>query len=79
MAYNFDKNTCDRCGTTKEEAKKHPVDTGINHPEYRYSTSFKLGFNGEVHCAKCHKELTLENLFKLMDKMDKREKKNDKN
>lgn len=67
MSYNFDKNTCDRCGITKEEARKHPVDTGINHYLYRYTTSFSLGHNGEVWCARCHKEIELERLFALMD------------
>ncbi len=67
MAYNFDKNTCDKCGIDKDEAKKHPVDTGINHPEYRYSTSFYLSINGGVLCAKCHREEELKSLFNLMD------------
>lgn len=74
MAYNFDKNICDRCGITEEEAKKYPVDTGINHYNYRYSTSFYLGINNEVLCAKCHKEKELEDLFALMDKRDKKRK-----
>jgi hypothetical protein len=74
MAYNFTKNTCDRCGITKEKAMNHPVDTGINHPQYRYSTSFKLGFNGEVHCARCSKEIGLEQLFRAMDFAEQRVK-----
>ena len=74
MAYNFTKNTCDRCGITKKEAEKYPVDTGINNFLYRYSTSFKLGFNGEVHCARCAKEIGLEQLFKAMDFAEQRVK-----
>lgn len=72
MAYDFDKNTCDRCGITKEEAKKHPVDTGIDHPFYRYTTSFSLGHNGEAWCARCARERALEQLFAAMDRAEKR-------
>lgn len=75
MAYNNNKDTCDRCGITKETAKKFPVDTGINHYQYRYSTSFYLSFTGGVLCAKCHKESELESLFRVMDAADKRRKK----
>jgi len=70
MSYNFDKDICDRCGISKKEAEKYPIDTGINHPFYRYSTSFYLDTNGGVLCAKCHKETELESLFKLMDKLE---------
>lgn len=72
---DFLQDVCDRCGITKEEAKKHPVDTGINHYAYRYSTSFSLGDQGQVHCAACHKEMALENLFCIMDYMDTRKPK----
>lgn len=68
--YNFDKDTCDRCGITKEEAKKHPVATGIDHPEYKTTTSFYLSYDGGVLCARCHRESELESLFKLMDAVD---------
>jgi hypothetical protein len=68
--YDFDKDTCDRCGISKVEAKKHPVETGVNHPEYRFSTSFSLGSRGQVHCAKCNREMELESLFATMDKRD---------
>lgn len=61
--YNFEKDVCDRCGTTKEEAEKHPVDTGINNYPFRYSTRFYLSTDGTVKCARCHKEEGLENLF----------------
>jgi hypothetical protein len=67
LQYNFEKNTCDRCGITKEEAKKHPVETGIDHPQYRLSTSFNLSLGGGVHCEKCHRESELEKLFTAMD------------
>ncbi len=70
--YNFDKETCDRCGIHKDNAPT--VDTGINHPQYRYSNSFYLNTNGRVLCTKCHKEEELESLFKLMDKRDKNRK-----
>lgn len=55
MAYNFDKDTCDLCGITKEKAKEIPVLTGIDHPKYKYSTSFYYSFTGEVLCAQCHR------------------------
>jgi len=70
--YNFDKNTCDNCGITKEEAKNRPVATGINHPDYAYTTSFYLGHNGEVNCAACHRENELKLCFEAMDRHDKR-------
>lgn len=72
--YNFDKETCDRCGITKQEAKKHPVDTGINHPQYRFTTSFYLGNRGQVNCAACHREMELETLFAAMDRIDAKRK-----
>ena len=68
--YNFEKDVCDRCGITKEEAKKYPVDTGIDQYPFRYSTRFYLSTDGTVKCAKCHKEEGLESLFKLMDAID---------
>lgn len=68
--YNYEKDICDRCGIDKEEAKKHPVSTGIDHPEYRYSTSFSLSTDGTVKCAKCHREEELEKLFNTMDAID---------
>ena len=68
MAYNFEKNTCDRCGITKEEAKKRPVRTGINHPTYAWTTSFSLDDKGGVWCAACAREMELKSLFDLMDK-----------
>ena len=66
MAYNFDKDTCDVCGITQEEAKKYPVDTGINHPEYCKSTSFRLSYDGGVWCARCHKEKSIKEVCDLM-------------
>ena len=74
MAYNFKKNTCDKCGIDKEEAKKYPIDTGINHPQYRYSTSFHLGLNGSVLCAKCNREEEIRLVFAAMDAADARRK-----
>lgn len=68
--YDYKKDVCDRCHTTKEEALKHPVDVGINHWLYRYSTSFYLNTDGGALCAKCHKEKGLEDLFKTMDAID---------
>lgn len=73
--YNLDKDVCDRCGITQKEAEKHPVATGINHPQYKYSTSFYLGTDGSVLCARCHKEKELEDLFKTMNARDAARKK----
>ena len=67
MGYNFDKNTCDVCGVTQKEAKKYPVDTGINHPVYCKSTSFRLSYSGEVWCARCHREKEIEGVCNLME------------
>lgn len=66
MSYNFDKNTCDRCGVSKEQAKG--IYEELSNGERRYTKSFSLGNNGEVHCAPCHKEKELESLFNLMDR-----------
>lgn len=66
--YNFEKDTCDDCGITKEEAKKYPVNTGINHPDYRTTTSFSLSNNGGVWCARCHRERELRLLMAAMDR-----------
>jgi hypothetical protein len=71
MCYNFDKNTCDRCGITKKENKKLYQDPFINTYENNMNASFYLGFNGEAWCPKCHKELELEKLFAAMDKREK--------
>lgn len=65
--YNKKKDTCDICGITKEKAKKHPIKTGIDHPDYAYTTSFSLSYDGGVYCAKCNRERELEKLFKSMD------------
>jgi hypothetical protein len=73
MAYNFNKKTCDRCGITEEEAKKYPVETGINHPFYNKTTSFFLGIDGSVTCARCHGEKELEDLFRVLDKKEREE------
>jgi hypothetical protein len=71
LQYNFTKNTCDRCGVTKEEAQtRPPVDTGIDHPDYRYTKSFSLSLGGGVHCAACAREAELERLFAAMDRRD---------
>ena len=71
MAYNFDKDVCNRCGISKKEAKKFPVNTGIDHPFYRYSTSFYLSMNGDVLCAKCNKEMELKKVFEAIDHYEK--------
>jgi hypothetical protein len=71
MPYNKEKDTCDRCGITKEAAKNHPVKTGINHPDYATTTSFYLSWDGGVTCARCHRELEIRKIFKAMDKEDK--------
>lgn len=68
MAYNWEKQTCDDCGISKEEAKKRPpTPTGIKHPVYSHSTSFRLGLNGDVRCAACHRENELKQLFAQID------------
>lgn len=73
MSYNFEKQTCDICGITKKERDKlPPLHVNINHPEYQWTKSFKLGYNGEVWCPECHKEKKLELLFKIMDEREKR-------
>lgn len=68
FGYNFDKNTCDKCGITKEEAKKFPVATGINHPEYRTTTSFSLSQDGGVLCARCNREAEIKSCMDAMDR-----------
>ena len=73
MTYNFDKDICDRCGITKEEAKKYSVNTGINYSLYCYITSFYLDCNGRVLCARCYKEMELKSLFKVIDYEDEKE------
>lgn len=70
MSYNFKKKTCDRCGVHQDNAPY--INTGIDHPKYCRSNSFRLSTDGGVLCAECHKE---EGLKKLFDLMDKREKK----
>lgn len=70
MAYNFNKHTCDNCGIKEEEYdKKHPFTYGPGRDEL---ASFRLNYNtGGVLCGECHKEKSLQRLFKLMDKRDK--------
>ena len=71
MPTNFDKNTCDRCGITKE---KHD----IKYPWSPYAwarhkyASFRLGQDGSVLCGLCASEKQLEELFALMDARDKK-------
>ena len=70
MAYREidDMTPCDRCKKTYGQRKKEPpMPTGINHPEYCFTTSFYLSYYGGVTCPECHKEMELESLFKLMD------------
>jgi hypothetical protein len=75
MAYNYTKETCDRCGITKAQRNlKAPMSTGINHPEYCYTKSFSLGGNGEVLCPECAREKKLEQLFRVMDARDNRKR-----
>ena len=72
MAYNFDENhKCDICGITPQEAEEKQIGAMITRGQYGYSkfeTSFQLGFDGSVHCMRCHKEKSLKELFDLMDK-----------
>ena len=71
IGYNFKKETCDVCGISKEKRKNMPpMQTGINHPEYCLTTSFKLGFDGSVLCPECSKEKQLKELFDLMDRRE---------
>lgn len=75
MAYNFNKETCDKCGITKAQREKlPPMPTGIGHPEYCETKSFRLDYDGSVLCPECHKEKQLESLFRLMDARDKKRK-----
>jgi len=64
MAYNFDKHTCDVCGC--EEPSRRRCGTY----QEQMADSFRLGYGGEVWCAKCHKEKELTELFALMDARD---------
>lgn len=64
MTYDHEKTICDICGISKKEAEKHPVDMGINHPTFRYSTAFYLSDDGTVRCAWCHRENQLRILLK---------------
>lgn len=71
--YDFAKNNCDRCGISKEEAKKFPVDTGINHPGYRYSISFYLDNKGGALCARCHREQEIAWAIAAIDRREKQQ------
>lgn len=57
MSYNYDKNTCDLCGSKKENDKK----------------GFILSWNGGVLCSVCEKEQALTELFNLIDEKEKLE------
>lgn len=71
MPYNYDKDTCDRCNITQEEFDKKYKHTGLlTYSEMCNLTSFRLGYDGSVLCANCHREKELKELF---EKMDKRE------
>jgi len=74
MGHNFDKNTCDVCGITKEENEKNYKEETPHLTNYqnKMKASFRLGFNEEVWCPKCYKEIELEKLFVLMDKREKK-------
>ena len=71
MAYNFNKDTCDKCGITKEafKQKKSYYFYSLN-PAEKSQASFQLGYDGSVLCYDCHKEKQLESLFKQMDARD---------
>lgn len=65
MAYNFTKTTCDKCGVHQDKAPKIAVSyaNGTNG----FTNSFRLGYDGSVHCAGCHQENALASLFAAMD------------
>ena len=64
MAYNFDKHTCDVCGCEKPPRRRYGT------YQEQMTDLFRLGYGGEVWCAKCHKEKELKELFALMDARD---------
>ena len=57
MAYNFDKNTCDKCRITKDKVKKKML-----------KGSLRLGQDGSVLCSYCHKEKLLKDIMKGIKK-----------
>ena len=74
--YNFEKNTCDICGITKEEnLKKYIPDGYITATrDIRMEASFHLGHSGEVWCPSCFREKELQEIFDLMDKRENENK-----
>ena len=75
MTYNTDDNApCDECGITSKEADKRRVGADYTRAGItKFETSFRLGYDGSVLCAKCYKEKSLEKLFTLMDKRERGE------
>ncbi len=75
MTYNTNDNApCDICGITSEQADKQEIGAyytrgGIT----KFETSFRLGYNGSVLCARCNKEESLKELFTLMEKKRKKD------
>lgn len=69
MAYNFKKDTCDICGIKEEK---------VEFEYQRKRPGFRLGWNGEVLCGKCHQEKELKSLFSMMDARDAKRKLNKK-
>lgn len=64
---------CFRCNKTNQESfALGPFPTGINHPEYYQTYSFYRYGENKHACPRCHKEMELESLFKLMDARDAR-------
>lgn len=60
MAYNFDKNTCDKCGISKEDIK---TSTFKSYQDKMLTESFRLGQDGSVLCPDCHKENQLKSIL----------------
>lgn len=75
MAYNTDENhPCDTCGITPKQADREGHGAHFTRgagKRVTFETSFRLGQDGGVSCAKCHKERSLRELFDLTNRKDK--------
>jgi hypothetical protein len=62
MAYNFDKNTCDKCGITEEDIS-NKVNNAMTYSERMHQGSFNLGQDESVLCPGCQKEKILSEIL----------------
>jgi len=61
MAYNFDKDTCDKCNRKAKSRNR-----ALTYQE-QANDGLRLSINGSVLCSDCSREKNLEYIFNKLD------------